>query len=120
MPHATTIHPLTIRALQATKSGFLSLPLLVPSYRIRLSVYASPPPIGSQQNVPMVTHSAARFPTSNRSTHGHYKRITTHPQQSANTHQLHHSHNLNFPHSARVRRLVIPFPHFFYTPISWQ
>ena len=29
---------------------------------------SSPPPIGSQQNVPMVAHSAPRFPTSNRST----------------------------------------------------
>ena len=27
MPHATTTHPLTIRALQTTESGFLSLPL---------------------------------------------------------------------------------------------
>ena len=57
----------------------------LPLYRIRLSVSASPSPIGSQQSVPMVAHSAPRFPTSNRSTQGHYKRITTHPQQSANT-----------------------------------
>ena len=27
MPHSTTTHPLTFRALQATKPGFLSLPL---------------------------------------------------------------------------------------------
>ena len=92
----------------------------LPSYGIRLSVSASPPPIGSQQNVPMVAHSAPRFPTSNRSTHRHYERITTHPQQSASTNQLHHSHTLNFPHSARVSWLVIPIPHCFYTPISWQ
>ena len=86
-------------------------------YRIRLSVSASPPPIGSQQNVPMVAHSAPRFPTSNRSTQRHYERITTHPQQSANTNQPHRSHTLNFPHSARVSWLVIPLPHCFYTPI---
>ena len=120
MPHAITTHLLTIRALQATKSGFLSLPLLFPSYRIRFSVSASPPPNVSQQNVPMVAHSAPRFPTSNRSTHGHYERITSHPQQSANTHQLHCSHTHNLFYSARVSWLVIPLPQRFYTPISWQ
>ena len=110
LSHAITTHLLTIWALQATKSGFLFLPLLFLSYRIRFSVSASPPPIGSQQNFPMVAHSAPRFPTSNRSTHGHYKRITTYPQQSANTHQLHHSHTLSFSYSARVCWLVTPSP----------
>ena len=110
VPHSTTTHLLTIQAPQTTKSSFLSLPLPFPP-KIRLSVSASPPPpVGSQQNVPMVANSAPRFPTSNRSTHEHYERITTHPEQSANTHQLHHSHTLDFPHSARVRRLVVPLP----------
>ena len=68
LPHAITTHQLTIQALQATKSAFLSLLLLFASYRITLSVSASPSPIGSQQNVPMVAHSAPRFPTFNRST----------------------------------------------------
>ena len=120
LSHAITTHLLTIWALQATKSGFLFLPLLFLSYRIRFSVSASPPPIGSQQNFPMVAHSAPRFPTSNRSTHGHYKRITTYPQQSANTHQLHHSHTLSFSYSARVCWLVTPLTHRFYMHISWQ
>ena len=120
MSHAITTHLLTIRALQATKSGFLFLTLLFPSYRIRFSVSASPPAIGSQKNVPMVAHSAPRFPTSNRSTHGHYERITTHPQQSANTHQLHHSHTHSFSYSARVSWLVTPLSRHFYMPISWQ
>ena len=110
MSHAITTHLLTIRALQATKSGFLFLTLLFPSYRIRFSVSASPPAIGSQQNVPMLAHSAPRFPTSNRSTHGHYERITTHPQQCANTHHLHRSHTHSFCYSARVSWLVTPPP----------
>ena len=36
------------------------------------------------------------------------------------THQLHHSHILNFPHSARVSWRVTPLPHRCHTPISWQ
>ena len=80
------------------------------SHKIKLSVSAYRTPIDCQQKIPMVAHSAPRFPTSNRSTHAHYKRIATHPQQSANTHQLHRSHTLNFPHSARVSWLVIPLP----------
>ena len=55
----------------------------LPSNKIRLSVSASPPPIESHQNVALVAHSAPRFPTSKRSTHRHYERITTHHQQSA-------------------------------------
>ena len=89
-------------------------------YRIRLSVSASLPPIGSPQNFVMVAHSAPKIATFNSSTHEHYKRITAHPEQSANTHQLHRFHTLNFPHSARVSWLVIPLAHCFYTPISWQ
>ena len=60
MLHITTTHQLTIRAPQATKLGFLSLtppPPRLP-YPSRLSVSASPPPIGSHQNVPTIVHSA--------------------------------------------------------------
>ena len=42
MTHASTMHPLTIWELQATKLGFLSLPLPFPRFRIRLSVSACP------------------------------------------------------------------------------
>ena len=60
-----------------------------------------------------------------RSPHRHQQRITTHPQQSVNMHQLHHSHTLNFLHSTRdswcpLHNLMISLPHHFYTPISWQ
>ena len=45
MPHATTTHPLTIRAIQATKSGFLSLPLPSPPTELGfLSLPLLPPP----------------------------------------------------------------------------
>ena len=41
-------------------------------------------------------------PTSNRSPHRQWKRFTTHPQQSTNTHQFHCSHILNLPYTARA------------------
>ena len=65
--HVTTTYLLTNQALQTIKLGFLSLPLSPPAphlptpnplYKNRLSICASPSPIGSQENVPMVTHSA--------------------------------------------------------------
>ena len=58
MPHATTTHPLTIRAIQATKLGFLSRPLPSPLTELGFLSLLLLPLNGSQQNVPMVASSA--------------------------------------------------------------
>ena len=107
--HATTTHLLTIRALQGTKLGFLSWPFPFHPYRIRFSVSASPTSHWfSDRVIPPATDPHTAITKGSQ------------PIKSANTHQLHHSHTLNLPHSARISWLVIPLPDCCHMPVSWQ
>ena len=51
---------------------------------------------------PRIQLPFASKPSSNRSPHRQLKSFTTHPQQSANTHQVHCFHTFNLPRSTRV------------------
>ena len=92
-----------------TKLGLLSLPLL--------------PPIGFQQNIPMVVHSTPIEVSHLQQIHTQaLAKNQSHPQQFAHVLQLYRSHILNPSHSTRVswHNLVIPLSHRLYRPISWQ
>ena len=59
-----------------------------------------PWPSGTCPDHPHMLLPFVAEPIPNKSPHRHQQRIITHPQQSANIHQLHRSRTLNFLHSA--------------------
>ena len=91
-----------------TKLGVLSLPLPTPPpppSSLNYAFYFPPllPPIGFQQNVPMVAHSTPiEFPHLQQIYTQALAENHTHPQHSAHILQLHCSHILNPSHSPRV------------------
>ena len=118
VPHATSTHPLTIRALQATKLGFLSLPLsFPPTELVFLSVSPHWFSLECSHGSPFCSHRGSPPPTDPRTG------IRKESQPILNSVPTHTSSTFSTLSTFPILQELAsssPSLHRFYMPISWQ